>query len=899
MSRIPGLRRFFRLPANERTVETEVSDELSFHLDSRVEELVRIGWSPGDARAQAVREFGDVADARSELTRIDRTRVRQRRRSDLFDAARQDLRLTFRTLRREPGFASAVIFTLALGIGLNSVMFSITDRLMFRPPEHVVAPEQVKRLYFSTRGRGGEVTPGRATTYVDYKALSEIKFFESTAAYFETDGTLGRGADAREIRWSLATANFFPTLGVKPHLGRFYTEAEDRAGVAEPVVVLSYPFWQQQFGGERSALGRTLELGTMKYTVIGVAPKGFAGMELKGVDVYMPLSVVAAANFGPEFDKTRNMRWLRVIARLRPDATLEQVNAAASARYVTDNPDVRGDSSARVTAESIILAQGPKDWGNEAPSTGRIAVWLSGVSLVVLIIACANVINLLLARAARRGREVGIRVALGVSRLRLLTHFLTETMVLACLGGLTGLLLARWGGSLVRSLLLPDIDWTAGTIDRRTLTYAGVLVLLSGLTAALAPALHSLRTNLLSVLKSGAREGGGRSRTRTALVTLQATLCVVLLVGSGLFVRSLLNVRNLEKGFDPSRVVALSWDLDVLGLEGVEADRFYREAAERARQLPAVANAAVSMTVPFWSAITTQLRAEGVDSIPADGTPLYNGVLPGYFETMGTRILRGRAFLEGEGKPGRLAAVIDEAMARKFWPGQDPIGKCLYIGASVDRNGCSPIVGVVETMLNGSLEGGEMMYYVPLDFLRASDFRALMVRLDGDRGAALAQLHQAMQTVRPGLPAVRMRLLGDLLAPHVRPWRLGALLFSAFGALALILAAIGLYGVIAYNVTQRTREMSVRIALGASARDVVRLVVGEATLVVVVGMLIGLAGALFGALKLAPLLFRVSPRDPLVFAGVAGVLLVVGVGAALAPTARALRIQPIRALRAD
>jgi putative ABC transport system permease protein len=899
MTRIPGLRRFFRLPANERTVEAEIADELSFHLESRIEELVRLGWTASEARAQALREFGDVSDARSELTRIDRTRVRQRRRSDLLDAARQDLRLAMRTLRREPGFACAVIFTLALGIGLNSVMFSITDRLMFRPPEHVVAPDQVKRLYFSTRGRGAGVEPQRSTAYIDYKALSEVKYFASTAAYFETDGTLGRGQDAREIRWSYATASFFPTLGVKPHLGRFYTEAEDRPGAAEAVVVLSYPFWQAHFGGERSALGRTLELGKKKYTVIGVTPKGFAGMELRGVDVYMPLSVAAAVNLDPDFDKDRGMRWLRIIARVRPGSTLKQVNAAATARYVTGNPEVQGDSTARVTAESIILAQSPKDWGNDAPDTGRIAVWLSGVSLIVLIIACANVMNLLLARSARRGREVGIRVALGVSRLRLLTHFLIETLVLASLGGLGGLLLARWGGALVRGLLLPDIDWMSGAIDTRTLAYAGVLVLLCGLTAALAPVLHSLRTNVLTVLKSGAREGGGRSRTRTALVTLQATLCVVLLVGSGLFVRSLLNVRNLNKGFDPSRVVAISWDLDVVGLDGVEADRFYREAAERARQLPAVGHAAVSVTVPFWSALRTVLRAEGVDSIPMSETPLYNGVAQDYFATMGTRIVRGRAFLEGEGKPGRMAAIIDEAMARKFWPNQDPIGKCLYIGASSDTSGCSPIVGIAETVLNGSLEGGEMMYYVPLDFFRPNSFRALMVRLRGDRGAALGQLQDAMQTVRPGLPAVRMRLLGDLLAPHVRPWRLGATLFSAFGALALILAAIGLYSVIAYNVTQRTQEMSVRIALGASAGAVIRLVLGEATLVVIVGILVGLAGAVFGALKVAPLLFHVSPLDPMVFTLVVGVLIAVGLGAALAPTARALRIQPIRALRAD
>jgi predicted permease len=629
-----------------------------------------------------------------------------------------------------------------------------------------------------------------------------------------------------------------------------------------------------------------------------VTPKGFAGMGSRGVDVYMPLSVAAADNLGPDFDKDRGMRWLRIIARLRPGSAIEQVNAAATARYVTDNPDVRGDSTARATVESIILAQSPKDWGNEAPATGRIAVWLTGVSLIVLIIACANVMNLLLARSARREREVGIRVALGVSRLRLLTHFLIETMVLACLGGLGGLLLARWGGALVRGLLLPDIDWASGAIDARTLAYAGVLVLLCALTAALAPALHSLRTNLLTVLKSGAREGGGRSRMRTALVTLQATLCVILLVGSGLFVRSLLNVRNLNKGFDPSRVVALSWDLDVIGLDGVEAVRFYREAAERARQLPVVAHAAVSVTVPFWSALRTQLRAQDVDTIPMDDTPLYNGVAPDYFTTMGTRIIRGRSFLEGEGKPGRLFAVIDEAMARKFWPDQDPIGKCLYIGGFKEKSGCSTIVGIAEPVLNGSLEGGEMMYYVPLDFFPANGFRALMVRVNGDRGSALAQLQQAMQTVRPGLPAVRIRLLGDLLAPHVRPWRLG-LRCSAHSAHSR--SSRRDRAVQRDRLQRNTAHAGDECAhsAGCQCSDVIRLVLGEATLVVLVGIVIGLAAALFGALKVAPLLFHVSPHDPTVFALVVAVLLAVGLGAALAPTARALRIQPIRALRAD
>ena len=897
--RLPGFRRFFRLPTSASTVEAEVGDELDFHLESRVDELMRVGFTRAQARAQAVREFGDVAGARSELTRIDRSRVRQRRRADLSDAFRQDVRLALRTLRREPGFSAAVVLTLALGIGLNAAMFSITDRLMFRPPAHIVAPDMVKRIYFARTEPGRGLLHERATSYLDYLALRRVRAFENLGAYFDTDGTLGRGQGAQEIRWSLATASLFPTLGVKPHVGRFFAEGEDQRGAAEPVAVLSYAFWQRQFGGERSALGRTLDLGKKKYTVIGVTPKGFAALDQQAVDVYVPLSVIAAENYGEDFDKSRDMFWLRIIARVRDGATVGQANEQATAIYRAENQMFAGDSTVRVTAGSIILAQNSGDWGSDAASTGRISVWLSGVSLIVLIIACANVMNLLLARIARRNREVGIRIALGVSRARLTTHFLIETMLFAVLGGLGGLVLARWGGALVQKVLLPDIDWSGNTIDARTLTYGAVLVVLCGLIAALAPALHSLRTNLITSLKSGAREGGSRSRARSALVLLQAALCVLLLVGSGLFVRSLLNVRNLHKGFDPTHAVAISWDLDLVGFSGVEADRFYRDAAERARTLPLVRSASVTMTVPFWSAMRMVVSAEGIDSIPVADRPFYNGVLPGYFEAIGTRIIRGRTFLEGEGKPGRRAAVIDEAMAHYLWPRQNPLGKCIYLGGPSDDHACTPVVGVAENVLNGSLDERMMQYYVPLDYLRPTGFRSVIVRTADDRMAALAQLRQSLQTLRPGLPAPRMRFLGDLMAPQVRPWRMGASLFSAFGLLALVLAAIGLYSIIAYNVTQRTQEMSVRIALGASARHVVRLVVGEATFVVLAGMLIGLAGAVYGALKLAPLLFHVSPRDPAVFGGVASVLLITAFGAALVPALRAIRIQPIRALRSE
>ncbi|HSL72644.1 MAG TPA: ABC transporter permease, partial [Longimicrobiales bacterium] len=647
MNRTPFMRRFFRLPLSERTVEAEVNDEVSFHIETRTEELVRLGWSAADARARSLREFGDVDDARSELARIDRERVRRRRRADVFDAARQDLVLALRMVRREPGFALAVILTLGLGIGLNAAMFGITDRLVFQPPAQVTNADQLKRLYFA-RTSDWVGYWGRATNYANYSALrSGVRAYQDLGAYFTTDGSLGRGQDAQKVRWMLSTASLISTLGVQAHLGRFYTEEEDRPGRAEPVVVLSYPFWQRHFGGAPSALGRTLYLGDQTYTVIGVAPRGFTGVDLEPVDVFTPLSAAAATMFGDDWATTRSMNWLRVIGRLGPEATLAQANAQATSIFKAGSPDLRDDRAARVTGESIILARAPSDGGSRTAATAQIALWLSGVSLLVLAIACANVMNLLLARATRRRREVVIRLALGVSRARLFGHFLTETMVLAVAGGAVGLVFANWGGRLARGLLLPDLDWSTSPLGGRVLVYTGALILICGLIAGLTPALHALRTNLMALLNSGVRAGGQPgARVRSGLVMLQAAVSVVLLAGAGLFVRSLLNVGSVHKGFDAERVVVLNWDLNLLNYTPRQTNDLYREAATQVRRVPGVANAAVGMTVPFWMWMRADFRAQGMDSIPQteDGGPYYNAVQPAYFATLGTRILRGRGF---------------------------------------------------------------------------------------------------------------------------------------------------------------------------------------------------------------------------------------------------------------
>jgi putative ABC transport system permease protein len=899
MVRIPGLRRFFRLPANERTVGRDIDDEVAFHIESRVEELIRAGESVQAARERALREFGDVEAARGELATIDRLGVRKRRRTDQFDALRQDLRLAFRTIRREPLFALTIVFTLALGIGLNALMFGITDRVVFRAPPHVVEADAVRRVFFS-RSSGGEVRTEPATHYQRYQALrAGVRGLSNAGAYITTDVSLGRGLEARRVRAMLATASFFRVLGVHAKLGRFYDESEDRPGDARNVVVLSHGYWQANYGGEASVLGREVRIGRLTYTVIGVAPRGFTGIDLLPVDVFLPMSASAGDLIDEDWRTSTDLFWLSIVGRLAPGATVGQAAEQATAILRAGEPDLAGDTRARVTLEPAILGRNENWAQGRVPATGEITLWLSGVSLIVLLIAGANVVNVLLARASRRQREVGIRMALGVGRLRLFGHYLIETFALTALGGLLGVVIAHLFGRVAQPLLLPQIDWSTGPIDLRVLAYTAALVMLTGLFACLAPAIQALRTDVITTLKMGVRSGTtSLGRMRASLIGVQVMLLVLLLMGAGLFVKSLVNVNGLDKGFHAERVFAMVWQNAVMQLQPAETERFYRDAAERVRQLPAVENAAVAVTTPFLSSVSTDLRAEGWDSVPRfrGRLPSYNSVDADYFATLGTRIVRGRGFQPGDQKGSERVAVVSETMERTLWPQGGALGKCLYVGEGSAL--CTRVVGVVQDVLWNDLREVGMQYYLPLPQFEAP-FHTLFVRVRGDATRAIEQVRQSVQVLRPDLPAADFRLLRDLMDSDVRPWRMGAILFGGFGALALLLAAIGLYGVIAYDVNRRTQEMSVRIALGARAGHVMRTVVGGASRTVLLGTVLGVLVVLSAAPRMGPLLFEVSPRDPAMLGLVVGTLLLVGVCSAALPVLRALRIDPIRALKEE
>ncbi len=905
-ARIAGVRRLFRLPARAGSVGEDVDAELEFHLAMRASELERRGQAPEAARAQAEREFGDLEAARHELTAMGRGRVRRERRTEWWDALGQDVVSAVRRLRHTPGFAMVVVLTVAVGIGANAAMYGVIDRLLLRPPAHIAQPESVRLIYFTQTFSWAGLVTQRSASYPDYAAFRELPAFSGVAAYYADGSSLGAGAGATPIRRVSASGTYFRVLGVRPELGRFFDDGSDRS-TGERVAVLSHGFWRRELGEDPGVLGRRLTIGARSYTVVGVAPAGFTGAELGPVDVWVPLSASPPEFLGEVWREEGGWRWIRLVARLAPGVSAEEAASEATASYRhTQEAETRDDPTARVELGSIIAARDEVGRRAAAPMLGRagdqarISLWLGGVALLVLVIACANVANLLLARAMRRRREIGVRVALGVGRGRLFSALLTESLLLALLGGAAGLLLARVGGRLLATLLLTDVAPEALGTPAAIILVGIALAALAGVATGVAPALFALRSDVITSLKAGAREGGGRgSRVRTALVLVQSAVSVLLLVGAGLFVRSLLEVRRLDLGFDADRVAVVR--LALPGRAQTEVDRLYAVALERVSRLPTVERAAIGTTVPFESAISTDLRVPGVDSIPitGDGGPYVNAVTPGFFATMGTHIVRGRPLTRADVEGSPRAVVVSTTFARRVWPGLDPLGRCMIIGS--DDAPCSSVVGVAEDAHRQSLDDVPVMqYYVPLEQHQVTPgLRALFVRTRGDPAAALPAIRRQIQTLEADLPYPSIDYLATLIDPQVRPFRLGATLFGLFGALALVLAALGLYSVIAYTVTQRRHELGVRMALGARRADVARLVVLQTLRLLLLGLGIGLLIAVMSTGRLTPLLFNVSTRDPLVFGGVTATLLLAGIAASVLPARRAMRVEPMRVLREE
>ncbi|HKG91539.1 MAG TPA: ABC transporter permease [Gemmatimonadaceae bacterium] len=829
----------------------------------------------------------------------------------MMESAVSTLRYAARSVFRSPGLAAVVTLTLALGIGANATMFGVVDRAFLRPPAHVSDPERLMRV-LSVRAFGGQESRGPTVSYPVYTDLRDnAPGLEHVAAYaYPQSLTLGLGPDARPVRAQLVSAGYFATLGVRPALGRFFRPDEDQLPAGAPVVVVGDAFWRRQLAADRAAVGQAIQLGAERYTIVGVAPRGFAGLGGSAPDLWLPITASTRLRAGSTdaWARERNMLWMEVVARPRAGVSREQAQAQATAAMRAGNPDWASyDPGFRAELRPV---QPPKSavlrkQEDETPVL-TVSRLLGGVSILVLLIACANVANLLLARGASRRREIAVRLALGISRRRLVAQLVAESMVLAALGGAAALLVTYWGGDLMRAALFAGVDFADKPVDARVLAFTAAATLLAGLATGLVPALQASRPELVAALRQGARGSTAQhGRTRIALLVLQSALCVVLLVGTGLFVRSLRNVSALRLGIDTDRVLVARMNLASVGYKPPAVDALYRRMEERVRTMPGVAAAAVGVSLPFSSSYAVDLRVPGLDSLPslADGGPYINGVTPGWFATMGTRILRGRGFTDADDQPGApRVVVVNESIARLYWPGQDALGKCMRIGS--DTAPCSEVVGVAENARRQRIVEREVVqYYVPLSQAAASFLtsRVLFVRpaAGRDPGSLVAALQREMQGAAPNLPYADVVPLRSLLDGEMRPWRLGSAMFGAFGLLALVLAAVGLYGVIAYGVSQRTHEMGVRVALGAQRGDVLRLVVGQGLRVTLVGVGIGVAAALALGPLAASLLFDVKPTDPAIFGGVVATLFVVAALASYVPARRATKVDPMVALRTD
>ncbi|HEX6944078.1 MAG TPA: ADOP family duplicated permease [Gemmatimonadaceae bacterium] len=824
------------------------------------------------------------------------------------DALKQDIRYALRGLRAKPGFAAAVVVTLALGIGANAAMFGIVDRMLFRPPPLLKDPETAHRVYLYRTNRGTE-RPGGVSQYSRYRDLATLTTsFSNEAGHTTRQLAVGVGDAAREMQIGIVSAGFFSFFDAPTVKGRYFTAAEDRPTNAADVAVLSYAMWQTRYGGIESILDSTIQIGPMKLSIIGVAPPGFVGLWPNQPPVaFVPMTTYAVSqNFKPRTStwwETYSWGWMDMIVRRKPGVSITAANTDVSNAFsksydkqLIEQPRVTPKNIAkpRAIVGSILPSRGPN-----ASAVSKVATWVAGMSVIVLLIACANVANLLLARALRRRREIAMRLALGVTRGRLLSQLMTESLLLAVLGGVVGMMIAHWGGAALRATLLPNSEAPSGFQDLRTVGYAALAALTVGLLTGLAPILQARRADLTNDLKAGTREGTyGRSKMRIGLLIVQGALSVILLVGAGLFVRSLGNVRDIRLGYDVDPIMIA--DLNMRGVEMDSASRaaLRRRLLEVSTSIPVVQNASLQVGVPFWSSWSNNLFVEGIDTVFRYGNFMLNPVSPSYFETFGTRLLRGRGIEATDIDGGPKVMVVSQKMGQVLFPGRDPIGQCVRMNA--DTMPCHTVVGIAEDIKAGSLKPDSNFYY----YIAATQFSpqtgGLFIRVrNGTAKQHLETVRRRLQQEMPGASYVKLTPFGEIMGQQTQSWRLGATMFVAFGVLALVLAAVGLYSVIAYNVTQRQHELGVRVALGAKGPDVIRLVVTDGLKVVGVGVTVGLVVALWAGKFVQPLLFSVSPRDPSVFVLVATTLVGVAIAASWIPARRASRVDPNVVLRSD
>jgi predicted permease len=877
--------RWFRVAADRlrallgrEAVIGDIERELRAHVEMETEANVRRGMSPEEARRAARLSFGNYDGVRDAAYRV--------RGGGMLETLWHDLRYGVRALRKQPGFAFVVVLTLAIGIGANSTIFSFANGILMRPLPYQ-DPGRLVTLDETAPKRNIRSMGVSFPNFLDWRAQNQV--FEDVAAYGTGSYTLVEGGEPEQVRGARVSAGLFEILGVAPALGRTITSEEDRPG-NETVVVLGHGLWQRRFGGDAGVVGRTISVNNRPHAVVGVMPPGFKFPEV--ADLWVPLALDTQR-------WTRNDHGLGAVARLKPGVTLERAQSemvAIAGRIEEQNP---------VTNEGLSVNVADLREGLVSDYRQALLILL-GVVGFVLLIACVNVANLLLARASARQQEVSIRVALGASRWRIFRQLVTESLVLSAAGGALGLLMALWGLRLLLAAVPVELPfWMRFDLDARVLGFTAAVSLLTGVVFGAVPALQASKVDLNKTLKEGGRSadaaGAGLRRLRSLLVVGEVALSLVLLVGAGLMMRSFLRLQRVDVGLDPKNVLAVTIPLPQAKYhEPEKQSAFFQQLVERVRRLPGARAAGAVSNLPLdGSRWGRSLTVEGRPVLAVGEAPMINHcvVTPGYFGAMGIPLLTGRDIAETDGKDAPRVTLVDARLAREYWPGESPLGKRVRFGPPESNEPWHTVVGVV----------GEVRHERPDAVTRMSVYLSyqqtpvrqmtIAARAEADPAGLVAAVRSQVRELDPAQPVTGVRTMEEVISRAVWQPRLHTILFGVFAAVALILASVGIYGVTSYAVTQRTHEIGIRMALGAKPGDILRMVIGQGLALTLAGIGIGAAAAFALTRVMSSLLFEISAADPTTFTANVLLLATVSLLACYIPARRATRVDPMIALR--